>query len=470
MAFIHDDFLLSNEPARQLYHGFAKDQPILDFHNHLSPTEIAGDRRFDDLYEMWLEGDHYKWRAMRWNGEPEELITGSEASNYDKFLAFARTVPNTLRNPLYHWTHLELKRYFGIDKLLSPETAEEIWHSANEQLQSSVDLTARGSIRASKVLGLCTTDDPCDTTEAHEAINADDCGFKAYPTFRPDAGFATHNPEAFNSWCDKLASQADMDITTLYDLHAALRKRHDDFHTLGARLSDHGMEVAYADFPTEAEAKTIFDKVRSGTAASRDEVGKFASDLMLHVGNLNAEKGWTQQMHLGPIRNNRPGLFRERGPDLGTDSMSDAPQTAALAAYLGRLDEDKMLPKTVLYNLNPAWNYPFATMAANFQDGSVPGKIQFGSGWWFLDQKEGMEWQINALSNCGLLSRFIGMLTDSRSFTSFARHEYFRRTLCNLIGADIDAGMVPDDYELVGGMVRNICYQNAKDFLGLEVG
>jgi len=467
--FIHDDFLLSNDHARALYHEYAKDQPILDYHNHLPPEDIATDRRFNDLFEIWLEGDHYKWRAMRWNGVHEDLITG-DASNFDKFKAFAGTVPHTLRNPLYHWTHLELKRYFGIDTLLSEDTAEDIWHTANEQLQSRSELTAQGTVRGAKVTALCTTDDPSGSIAHHQAINDSNCGFKAYPTYRPDNGFKTDDAAAFNTWCDALAAAADTDITSLADLHGALRTRHDDFHALGSRISDHGMEVAYADFPTHAEVKSIFNKVRSGANATPEEAAKFSADLMLHVGHLNAEKGWTQQMHLGPIRNNRPALFRDKGPDLGTDSMSDAPQTRALAAYMGRLDEDGMLPKMVLYNLNPAWNYPLATMAANFQDGSVPGKIQFGSGWWFLDQKEAMEWQINALSNCGLLSRFIGMLTDSRSFTSFARHEYFRRTLCNLLGQDMALGILPDDLPTIGKMVENICYNNVEAYLGVETG
>ena len=469
MPFIDDDFLLESETARKLYHEAAADQPILDFHNHLPPRDIATDRRFSNLYEIWLEGDHYKWRAMRWNGEPESRITGDLSSDYEKFLAFARTVPHTLRNPLYHWTHLELKRYFGIDTLLSEESAPEIWEAANARLQTDDSRTACGILREWKVKGLCTTDDPANSLEQHRAIQSADPGFRVYPTFRPDAGFGAADANGFNAWCDALGAAADIDIITLADFDSAVAKRHADFHAFGARLSDHGMEQCHADFPGEAEARAIFDLVRSGTDASPEQAGKLSAHLMLTVGRLNASAGWTQQMHLGAIRNNRPALFREKGPDMGTDSMSDLPQARAISAYLGRLDEEGSLPKMVLYNLNPAWNYTFATMAANFQDGSDPGKVQFGSGWWFLDQQEAMEWQLNALSNCGLLSRFIGMLTDSRSFMSFPRHEYFRRTLCNLIGKDIESGKIPDDDTLLVPMIKNICYHNAREFLGLEL-
>jgi len=466
MAFINDDFLLRSVPAQRLYHGFAKDEPILDYHNHLPPKDIAEDRRFQNLFEIWLEGDHYKWRAMRSNGIPEELCTGN-AAPYDKFLAFARTVPHTLRNPIYHWTHLELKRYFGIDTLLDEHTAPEIWARANEQL-ATPERSARGILRAWKIRALCTTDDPADDLVWHRAIAADDSfDIGVFPTFRPDKALNVHDAAGFNAWTDRLGAIADTDITSFGDFQSALRKRHDAFHALGGRLSDHGLSHCYADFCSDAEAAAIFDKARSGRDATAEEQSRFATTLMLFFGQLDAEKGWTKQLHLGALRNNNTHLFRTLGADIGCDSIGDWNQGVALSRYLGRLTEMQALPKTVLYNLNPSDNYLFAAMAGNFMDGITPGKVQFGSGWWFLDQKEAMEWQINALSNVGLLSRFIGMLTDSRSFMSFPRHEYFRRTLCNLIGRDMAEGVIPDDDALVGPMVRNICFANARDFLGL---
>lgn len=466
MSFIHEDFLLHTAAARRLYHDYAAAEPILDYHNHLPPRDIAGNRRFRDLFEIWLEGDHYKWRAMRANGVAEELCTG-DAAPYDKFLAWARTVPATLRNPLYHWTHLELKRYFGIDELLNEASAPRVWETANEIL-AGPDMTTQSILGKFDVRAVCTTDDPADSLEHHEALAASDCPARVYPTFRPDKALAVHQPAAFNEWLGKLQAQSNVSVESLGDLKAALRKRHDDFHVIGCRLSDHGLNYPFADFPTEAEAGQIFDRAHAGTAATAEEQARFAAHLMLFFGELDASRGWTKQLHMGALRSTNSRRLAEIGPDTGFDSIGDWPQAEALAVYLDRLDANNTLPKVVLYNLNPADNYVMATMIGNFQGGGIAGKIQFGSGWWFLDQKEAMEWQMNALSNCGLLSRFIGMLTDSRSFVSFPRHEYFRRVLCNLIGRDIENGELPPDFDLVGAMVKNICYRNAKEFLGLK--
>jgi glucuronate isomerase len=467
MSFIHEDFLLQNGAARRLYHEYAADQPILDYHNHLPPRDIAQNRRFNDLFEIWLEGDHYKWRAMRANGVEERFCTG-DAPSYEKFLAWVRTVPHTLRNPLYHWTHLELKRYFGIDELLNESNATAVWERANEQL-ATPDYTTQGLLKKFNVKALCTTDDPADGLDHHQAIAQSGIETKVYPTFRPDKALGVNQPEAFNEWLARLEKASDTAIGKLDDLLTALDKRHADFHEIGARLSDHGLIHCYADFPPQSEASAIFERARAGQAATAEEYSRFASFMMLYFGQLDAKRGWTKQLHLGAQRNNNTRRFRELGPDTGFDSIGDWPQTAPLAAYLDRLEVDNALPKFVIYNLNPADNYAMATLIGNFQDGSVPGKIQFGSGWWFLDQKEAMEWQINALSNAGLLSRFIGMLTDSRSFLSFPRHEYFRRVLCNLIGRDMENGELPNDYDMVGELIRNICYKNARDYLKLGV-
>jgi len=467
MSFIHNDFLLSSAAAQRLYHSFAKDEPIIDYHNHLPPKDIAEDRQFKNIHEIWLEGDHYKWRAMRCNGVAEELITG-KASPKEKFMAWAKTVPHTLRNPLYHWTHIELKRYFGIDTLLDEKSAEAIWEQTEAALATPA-MSAKNILRTQKVKALCTTDDPADPLPWHEQCAKDGFEVGVYPTFRPDKSYGVHQPEGWNAWCDKLSATSGIDVKSYATLLDALKKRHDDFHTIGGRLSDHGLNVAHANPVSDAEAERIFAKARSGTAATLAEMDSFASNIMLHVGRLNAAKSWTMQLHIGPIRNNNTRLARQIGADVGVDSIGDWPQAKPLSRFLDLLDSENALPKTVLYNVNPALNYVLGTMIGNFMDGSIPGKMQFGSGWWFLDQKEAMEWQINALSNLGLLSRFIGMLTDSRSFMSFPRHEYFRRTLCNLLGKDIDNGELPSDIDTVGQMVRNICYTNAKNYLGLKV-
>lgn len=467
MPFIHEDFLLSTTTACRLYHEVAAAEPILDYHCHLSPKDIAENRRFANLFEIWLEGDHYKWRAMRANGVDEQYCTG-DASPWIKFLAWARTVPHTLRNPLYHWTHLELKRYFGIDDLLDEFTAPAVWERANGMLAGD-DLTAQGILRKFNVSALCTTDDPTDDLAHHKAIAEAGLATRVYPAFRPDKALNVHLPEAFNAWVGRLESAADMSIATLPAFVDAIGRRHDYFHAMGCRLSDHGLNHCFADFCTDREAAAVFDKARAGRAAAPEEQRRFASFLMLLFGRLDAEKGWTKQLHLGAYRGVNTRMLRELGPDTGYDSISDWPQIEALGAYLDRLDQENALPKTIIYNLNPADNYACATMIGNFQGGGIPGKIQLGSGWWFLDQKEAMEWQINALSNAGLLSRFVGMLTDSRSFMSYPRHEYFRRVLCNLLGRDIENGELPDSDDLIAPLIRNICFHNARNYLALPL-
>ncbi|MGZ4815732.1 MAG: glucuronate isomerase [Terriglobales bacterium] len=467
MPFIHDDFLLHSQSARRLYHEYAEEEPALDFHCHLSPKDVAENRQFRDLYEIWLEGDHYKWRAMRANGVPERFISG-DASPYDKFVAWAKTVPATLRNPLYHWTHLELKRYFGIDELLDEKSAPAIWEAANSVLATDA-LRTQVILKKFNVRAVCTTDDPTDDLCWHQKHAASGSEIKMYPTFRPDKALNVQQPQAFIAWVGRLERANNKEVRTFADFLDALRSRHERFHQLGCRLSDHGLPHCYAEVCSEQTASMIFAKTRSGQTASDAEHSQFASFMMLFFGQLDAEKEWTKQLHLGARRNANTRALRELGPDTGFDSIGDWPQADALGRYLDALDRENALPKTIIYNLNPADNYVFATMIGNFQDGSVPGKMQLGSAWWFLDQKEGMEWQLNALSNAGLLSRFVGMVTDSRSFMSYQRHEYFRRVLCNLVGNDMERGELPNDFELIGRMVKNICFDNARQYLGLAL-
>jgi glucuronate isomerase len=465
--FIHEDFLLQTEAARRIYHGYAEPEPILDYHSHLPASEVATDRRFGDLFEIWLEGDHYKWRAMRANGIPERCCTGN-AIPYEKYTAWAHTVPFCLRNPLYHWTHLELKRYFGIGELLNEGNAESIWKRANGMLRDT-DLSAQGILRKFQVKVVCSSDDPTDNLSAHRSVNTAQNDFRIYPTFRPDKALATQDPGAFKTWLAQLEAASRMSIVSLSNFLDALKQRHDYFHALGGRLSDHGLSYCYVSPCPERQASTIFTKVRGGTVPTPEEQEQFASFLMLFFGRLDAEKGWTKQLHVGAIRNTNTRRTLELGPNTGFDSIGDWPQAANLCAYLDLLEKENALPKLVVYNLNPADNYSVAAAVGNFQDSEIAGKIQFGSGWWFLDQKEGIEMQLNALSNTGLLSRFVGMLTDSRSFMSFPRHEYFRRVLCNLLGSEMENGELPNDEQLVGNMVRNICFENAKQYLGLEL-
>ncbi len=468
--FIHEDFLLGTKQARELYHRYAKDEPIYDYHCHLPPDLIAKNHQFADISELWLGGDHYKWRALRTNGVNEKYITG-DGSPREKFQAWAETVPHTLRNPLHHWSALELKRYFGVNELLDGKSAEKIWKTANAKLAK---LRVHDLINMSNVAVVCTTDDPADSLEFHDAIRRSPGKLKArvYPAFRPDKALAVGNPKAFAAWLEKLAGVSGFSaagIKSFDDLLAALKKRHDDFHAAGARVSDHGLESALSEPCTHAQAKMIFDAVRGGRAATPEEAARYGSYLMLEFGRWDAARGWTKQLHLGALRNNNNRLLSKLGPDTGFDSIGDFPQAVALSRYLNALDSTDQLPRTILYNNNPVDNYVLGTMIGNFQDGSIPGKVQFGSGWWFLDQKEGMEWQMNTLSNLGLLSRFVGMITDSRSFVSYPRHEYFRRTLCNLLGKDMADGLIPNDLKVVGAMVKNICFANARDYFGLEL-
>ncbi|RRJ97587.1 glucuronate isomerase [Opitutaceae bacterium TAV4] len=473
--FLHDDFLLTTETARELYHKHAAPQPIYDYHCHLPPDQIAANRQFQNLAQIWLGGDHYKWRALRAAGVNEDLITGNTTSDYDKFLAYCRTVPSLVRNPLHHWSHLELRRYFGIDLLINEQNAPAIWEQANARLATPA-FTTQGILNANKVAVVCTTDDPADTLEHHVAIakaqtsGASKLKTRVYPTFRADKLMAVNNPAVFNPWCDTLGQRTDLDIRSLAALLDALDKRHAFFHSIGGRISDHGFENLPDADCTEREAAAIFDSVRSGQAATPEQTAKFVFFIMVYLGRLDFKRGWTKQLHLGAIRNNSSRLLKRLGADAGVDSIGDFPQARALSRYLDTLDRDGQLPKVVLYNLNPADNYMFATMAGNYQDGLTSGKVQFGSGWWFLDQKEGMEWQINALSQLGLLSRFVGMLTDSRSLLSYPRHEYFRRILCALIGADVEAGLIPNDTAALAKLVSDISYQNAESYFGLEVG
>ena len=467
MTFICEHFLLQSKTARALYETYAAKEPVLDYHNHLPPREIAVNRRFRNLYEIWLEGDHYKWRAMRMNGEPERYCSG-EAPPYEKFQAWARTVPHTLRNPLYHWTHLELKRYFGIDELLDEKSAPEIWKQTAELLARD-DLSVHGILKRFDVRALCTSDDPADSLEDHKTIAASGLETRVYPTFRPDRSIQTSDPEEFNHWTDRLGASANIDISSFKNFLDALTKRHGDFHAFGCRLSDHGLIHCHSNSCSEAEAGALFSKLRSRKPLTDDESEHFAGYMMLFFGRLDAVKGWTKQLHLGALRNVNSPVRGKQVRDTGFDTMGDWPQAESLAAYLGKLEQENSLPKIVIYNNNPMDNYVFATMAGNFHQHGLPAKVQFGSAWWFLDQKEGIEWQLNALSCAGLLSRFVGMVTDSRSFMSFPRHEYFRRVLCNLIGSEVEAGLLPDDEGLIGPMIRNICYGNAAAHFGLGV-
>ncbi len=460
--FMDKDFLLQTDVAKELYHNHAAKMPIFDYHCHINPKEIAEDKQFKNMTEIWLYGDHYKWRGMRTNGVEERYCTG-EASDWAKFEKWAETVPNTLRNPLYHWTHLELKRFFGVEELLSPSTAKAIWDECNAKLQTP-EYSCRGIIKMANVHTICTTDDPVDSLEYHRAIKADGFETEVLPAWRPDKAMAVENTTTFNQYIDKLEDVAKTNISSFSELMAALDSRHEFFHANGCRLSDHGVETVIAEDYSERDIANIFEKVRGGSDLTVDEVKKFQSAMLYEFGIMDHSRGWTQQFHIGALRNNNTRLFNALGPDTGFDSIGDFEIARPLSKLLNRLDIENKLSKTILYNLNPRDNELIATMIGNFQDGSVPGKMQFGSGWWFLDQKDGMERQMNALSNLGLLSRFVGMLTDSRSFLSYTRHEYFRRTLCNLLGKDVENGEVPYDMNLLGTMVENICFNNAKEY------
>ncbi|QJD78794.1 glucuronate isomerase [Spirosoma rhododendri] len=466
-TFLSDDFLLQTDTARRLYHDYARSMPIIDYHCHLPPDQIAADRQFDTITQLWLHGDHYKWRAMRANGVDERYCTG-DASDWEKFQKWAETVPYTMRNPLYHWTHLELKNPFGITDVLSPATARDVYDRCNEQLH---DFTTRRLLQHFDVRTVCTTDDPLDSLEHHRAIAADGFGVKILPTFRPDKAMAAEDPAAFRAYVKRTGEVTNREIHSLSDYIDALKARHDYFAEMGCRLSDHGLEMIYAEPYTESEIRAIFNSLlpdydNALADLSPADIAKFKSFMLVQFAEWDHEKGWTQQFHLGALRNNNRRRLRDLGPDTGWDSIGDFPQAAALSRFLGGLDDRNKLAKTIIYNLNPADNEVMATMIGNFNDGSVRGKVQFGSGWWFLDQKDGMEKQLNTLSNMGLLSTFVGMLTDSRSFVSYSRHEYFRRILCNLFGNDVENGELPNDVDWIGNLVQDICYRNADQYFG----
>ncbi len=463
-AFLDEDFLLNTATATRLYHEHAEPQPVFDFHCHLSPRDIAEDRQFSNLAEIWLEGDHYKWRAMRANGVPEQFCTG-DAPPYEKFLAWAKTVPYTLRNPLYHWTHLELQRYFGISDLLDETTAASIWERANVALASG--LSARSILTKFRVAAVCTTDDPTDDLRYHRALAQANLPFQVVPTFRPDQALRIDQPAAFLSWLEQLSAAANVDVHSLAGLLRALSKRHDYFHWCGCRLSDHGLERCHAAPCNETAAAQIFAKALAQQPISPEERERYRSFLMLYFAHLDAEKGWTKQLHLGARRNVNTSALHVLGSDTGFDTIGDYPQGAALSAYLDVLEMENALPQIVLYNSNPADTPIFAAVAGSFQAGAAPGKIQYGPAWWFLDQKEGISAQINALSNYGLLSHFVGMTTDSRSFLSLTRHEYFRRILCNIVGHDATNGEIPMELGLLGGMLENVCFRNAQRYFRL---
>lgn len=465
-AFCGEDFLLENEFSRYLYDQHASAMPIIDFHNHLSPQDITEDRKFKNLTEIWLEGDHYKWRAMRTNGVAEEFCTG-KADPLAKFVKWAETVPYTMRNPLYHWTHLELKNYFGIDRLLDGTSAREIYNTCTAMLQEN-EFRVQNLLRKMRVEVVCTTDDPTDSLQYHQQFARQDAGFKMYPTFRPDKVYAVEDSRAWLKYLEKLETASGKSIKSFDDLMMALQSRVDFFDSLGCRASDHGLEHLYFEAEAEKKAEKIFKNLRTGNACEQEEQHTFKCAVLIGLGKMYHAKGWVQQYHVGALRNNSSRMMREIGPDTGFDSIGDFSHARKMSQFFNYLDNTSQLAKTIIYNLNPADNALFASMIGNFNDGSYPGKMQYGSGWWFLDQKNGMESQMDALSNMGLLSRFVGMVTDSRSFLSFPRHEYFRRILCNLLGRDVERGELPDDLNHLGSMVEAICYGNAKAYFNIK--
>lgn len=459
-----DNFLLDNEVSQALYHEHAKTQPIIDYHCHLNPAFIANDRQFDNLGQIWLEGDHYKWRAMRTNGIDERFCTGKDTSDWEKFEKWAETVPYTMRNPLYHWTHLELRRAFGVETLLKPATARDIFEECTAKLRTP-EYSARGLMKKFNVETVCTTDDPIDSLEHHISLAKEGFSVKVLPTWRPDKAMAVENPAAFRAYIEQLSAVSGVSISRFADVIDALQVRHDFFASVGCKLSDHGIEEFYAEDYTQADIDTLFNKVYGGQSLTGQEIRQFKSAMMYEFAVMDHKKGWTQQLHYGAIRDNNSRLFAKLGPDTGFDSIGDFTVAKAMSKFLNRLDTTNQLPKTIIYNLNPRDNDLITTMIGNFQDGSVAGKIQFGSGWWFLDQKVGMTAQMNSLSVLGLLSRFVGMLTDSRSFLSYPRHEYFRRILCNLIGTDVVNGELPaSEMDFIGQLVEGVSYRNAKQY------
>lgn len=463
MSYLHENFLLPNKPAQRLFHEVAAKQPIMDYHCHLIPEQLAGNVGFSNLSDMWLGGDHYKWRTMRAAGEPEALITGKDSSPKEKFDAWARTVPQILRNPLHHWTHLELKRYFDIDLVLTPSTADAIWEQANAKI-ADAHFTTQNICKQFDIRAVGTTDDPVDSLEHHIAFNQTGHPTKMFPTFRPDKGMITTNIQAWNTWTDQLATVSEQSVATAADFISALKTRHDTFHNHGCRLTDHGIEACPYLPCSDSQAEAIYKKLRATEALSADEAEQWMTYVMQAVARWNAERDWTMQLHLGAIRNNNTPMFKQLGPDTGYDSMLDEPVARKVVAFLDSLAVEDALPKTILYHVNPSKLYPLATLMGSYQGGITPGKIQLGSGWWHVDTLDGMRTQLEVLSSVGLLSKFVGMLTDSRSFLSFPRHEYFRRLLCGIIGQDIEAGLIPDDADLTDQLVQDICYNNAKNY------
>ncbi|MEI6586106.1 MAG: glucuronate isomerase [Sediminibacterium sp.] len=464
--FLDEHFLLNTKTAQTLYHQYAKDMPVIDYHCHLLPAQIASDHQFQNITEAWLYGDHYKWRAMRTNGIDESYVTGNK-SDLEKFQQWAATVPYTLRNPLYHWTHLELQRYFGITDVLSSKNANEVFEKASALLQTPA-FSVRNLLRKMNVALVCTTDDPLDDLAFHHQMKKEGFEIPILPAFRPDNAMNVSDPENFNKYIQKLQAVTGISIASFDDYLYALQSRHDYFAEAGCSVSDHGLEEIYAEDFTGSEIDAIFNKIHGGKSLNEIEQRKFKSAMLIHFAEWDHEKSWVQQFHLGALRNNNARMLNQLGPDTGWDSIGDFSQGKALAKFLGKLDTENKLAKTIIYNLNPADNELMATMVGNFNDGSVAGKVQYGSAWWFLDQKDGMVKQMNALSNMGLLSKFVGMLTDSRSFLSFPRHEYFRRILCNLFGEEIENGEMPNDIEWVGNIIQDICYRNARNYFNWQ--
>ena len=461
-----ENFLLQSNTAQQLYHEFAAVMPIIDYHNHLPPGQVANNINFENLTQAWLYGDHYKWRAMRTNGVTEKFITGN-SNDWEKFQQWAATVPYTLRNPLYHWTHLELQRYFDVDDILNADNAKKIYDDCSAKLQSK-EYSVRGLLQKMNVKLICTTDDPVDSLEHHQKMQQEHSFTKMNPAFRPDKAMNVDDTDLFIQYITNLERTSNISITTLNDYLTALKSRHDFFAANNCAVSDHGLEEIFAEDYTATEIVNIFDKIRLGGTLNLEERQKFKSAMLITFAEWDFEKGWVQQYHLGALRNNNTRMLKQPGPDTGWDSIGDFSQARSLSKFLNRLDKENKLTKTIIYNLNPADNELMASMTGNFNDGSVAGKIQWGSAWWFLDQKDGMTKQINTLSNMGLLSRFIGMLTDSRSFLSFPRHEYFRRILCNLFGEELENGELPNDIKWTGQVIQDICYNNAKNYFNLQ--
>jgi len=464
-SFLDENYLLRTKTAEYLYHEYAEKMPILDYHCHLDPRHISDNIQFENCTQAWLYGDHYKWRAMRSNGIDEIYCTG-KASDYEKFEKWAETVPYTLRNALYHWTHLELKRYFDINELLNPDTSKDIYDKSSSLLKTD-NFRVRNLLSRMNVKIVCTTDDPIDSLEYHLKIKGEGIDLKVLPTWRPDKVMAVQNPLQYNAYIDRLCETAGLNINSYSRLLEALKNRHDYFNMHGCRISDHGLDYFYSEPFNEDEIKIIFNKIRSGKSLTTDEEIKIKSALLYELAKMDFERGWVQQFHIGALRNNNSRMMSRIGPDTGFDSIGDNPIAVGMSKFFDKLETENKLAKTIIYNLNPAQNEIMASMIGNFQNGRIPGKIQWGSAWWFLDQKDGIEKHLNTLSHMGLLSRFVGMVTDSRSFLSYPRHEYFRRILCNLMGKDVENGEIPNDSNLLGKLIQDICYNNAKSYFGI---